>query len=122
MRHTSLHTKPFSRGLIRQRMLAMAGERRVPSPRVAAAIAAAILAGLSVWTFAQSNHLLIWAAFIGWASYDVNGAGRSAVLVSTASLLFAWSWRGWSPSWSRRGRCPGPPRSPRPSRRRSHRF
>jgi Protein of unknown function (DUF1097) len=57
-------------------------------PRVAAAIAAAVFAGVSVWGFAQTKDLLIWAAFIGWASYDANGAGRRAAVFSTGSLLF----------------------------------
>lgn len=58
------------------------------SPLVAAALAAAVLAGLSVWAFAQTTYLLIWAAFIGWANYDSNGAGRKAAIVSTGSMLF----------------------------------
>jgi len=71
-----------------QTLGASAGEGSVPSSRVAAAVAAGIFAGLSVWGFAQSSHLLIWAAFIGWASYDTNGGGRDAVIVSSASLVF----------------------------------
>jgi hypothetical protein len=60
----------------------------IRSPRVAAAIAAAVLAGLSVWAFTQTTYLLIWAAFIGWANYDSNGAERKAAIVSTGSMLF----------------------------------
>jgi hypothetical protein len=58
------------------------------SPLAAAALAAAVLAGLSVWAFAQTTYLLIWAAFIGWANYDSNGAGRRAAIVSAGSMLF----------------------------------
>jgi hypothetical protein len=60
----------------------------IQSPRVAAAVAAAVLAGASVWVFAQTSYLLIWAAFIGWASFDSNGAGRKGAVVSTGSMLF----------------------------------
>jgi uncharacterized protein DUF1097 len=60
----------------------------IGSPLVAAALAAAVLGGLSVWAFAQTTYLLIWAAFVGWASYDSNGAGRKAAIVSTGSMLF----------------------------------
>lgn len=59
----------------------------IRSRRIAAAIAAAVLAGVSVWTFAQTTQLLIWAAFIGWANYDSNGSGRKAAAVSTGSML-----------------------------------
>jgi Protein of unknown function (DUF1097) len=66
----------------------------IRSPRVAAAVAAAVLAGASVWVFAQTSYLLIWAAFIGWASFDSNGAGRKGAVVSTGSMLFgvAMAW------------------------------
>jgi len=51
-------------------------------------VAAAVLAGASVWAFAQTSYLLIWAAFVGWASLDSNGAGRKGAIVSTGSMLF----------------------------------
>jgi len=79
--HQPAHDEPA--GGYRARHLGM-----IPSPLVAAAIAAAILAGVSVWVFAQTTYLLIWAAFIGWANYDGNGAGRKAAVVSTGSMLF----------------------------------
>jgi hypothetical protein len=60
----------------------------IRSPLAAAALAAAVLAGLSVWAFTQTTYLLIWAAFIGWANYDSNGAGRKAAIVSGGSMLF----------------------------------
>jgi hypothetical protein len=54
----------------------------------AAALAAAILATVSVWAFAALPGLLIWAAFIGWASYDQSGANRKAFLTSSACMIF----------------------------------
>jgi hypothetical protein len=37
---------------------------------IAGALSAALLTGMTVWVFAQFSGLLVWAAFIGWASYD----------------------------------------------------
>lgn len=54
----------------------------------AAALAAAILAAVSVWAFAALPGLLIWAAFIGWASYDQSGANRKAFLTSSVCMTF----------------------------------
>lgn len=54
----------------------------------AAALAAAILAAVSVWAFAAFPGLLIWAAFIGWASYDQSGANRKAFLTSSVCMIF----------------------------------
>ena len=82
--HEQAHDKPA--GGSRTRRLDMIGLIR--SPLVAAALAAALLAGVSVWVFAQTSYLLVWAAFIGWANYDSNGAGRKAAMVSTGSMLF----------------------------------
>jgi hypothetical protein len=40
-------------------------------------------------------HLFVWAAFIGWASYDHSGATAQAALRSSAALVFgvimAWA-------------------------------
>jgi hypothetical protein len=40
-------------------------------------------------------HLFVWAAFIGWASYDQSGATPQAALRSSAALVFgvimAWA-------------------------------
>ena len=79
--HKPAHDEPAGRS--RARRLGVTG-----LPLAAAALAAAVLAGLSVWAFAQTTYLLIWAAFIGWANYDSNGAGRKAAVVSTGSMLF----------------------------------
>jgi hypothetical protein len=69
-------------------------EESAVSSRVAAALAAALLAGVSVWVFAQLDELLIWAAFIGWASFDANGGHCRAAVISTGSLVFgvAMAW------------------------------
>ena len=53
-----------------------------------AAVAAAVLAAGSVWAFATFPGLLIWAAFIGWASYDQSGANRKAFLTSSVCMVF----------------------------------
>jgi hypothetical protein len=52
------------------------------------ALAAAIIAGASVLAFSYLPALLVWAAFIGWASYDHSGANRRAALRSSAALVF----------------------------------
>jgi Protein of unknown function (DUF1097) len=81
LRHEPTHEQPA--GGLGARLPAV-----IRSPRVAAAVAAAVLAGASVWVFAQASYLLIWAAFIGWASFDSNGVGRKGAVVSTGSMLF----------------------------------
>jgi hypothetical protein len=50
----------------------------------AAALAAAIVAAAAFWL----PDLLVWAAFVGWASYDHSGAGKQAALRSSAALAF----------------------------------
>jgi len=64
------------------------------SSLTAAAVAAAILAA-SVLAFSRLPDLFVWAAFIGWASYDHSGANRRAALQSSAALVFgvvmAWA-------------------------------
>jgi hypothetical protein len=57
-------------------------------PLYAAALAAALIAAASVWSFAALPGLLIWAAFVGWASYDQSGADRKAFITSSASMVF----------------------------------
>jgi hypothetical protein len=57
-------------------------------PLYAGALAAALIAAASVWSFATFPGLLIWAAFIGWASYDQSGANRKAFVSSSASMVF----------------------------------
>jgi hypothetical protein len=58
------------------------------SSLTATALAAAIIAAASVLTFARLPSLFVWAAFIGWASYDHSGATSQAALRSTAALIF----------------------------------
>jgi hypothetical protein len=65
------------------------------SPLTAAALAAALVAAASVLAFSAIPALFVWAAFIGWASYDHSGATRQAALHSSAALVFgvvmAWA-------------------------------
>ena len=65
------------------------------STLTAAALAAALVAAASVLAFSAMPHLFVWAAFIGWASYDHSGATPQAALRSSAALVFgvimAWA-------------------------------
>jgi hypothetical protein len=65
------------------------------SPLTTAASAAALVAGASVLAFSAIPALFVWAAFIGWASYDHSGATLQAALRSSAALVFgvvmAWA-------------------------------
>jgi Protein of unknown function (DUF1097) len=54
----------------------------------ATALAAAIIAAAAVLAFSQLPALFVWAAFIGWASYDHSGATPQAALRSSAALVF----------------------------------
>ena len=58
------------------------------STLTAAALAAALVAAASVLAFSAMPHLFVWAAFIGWASYDHSGAIPQAALRSSAALVF----------------------------------
>lgn len=58
------------------------------SPLFAGALSAAIIAGITVWTFAQLTGLWVWAAFVGWASYDHSGANRKALFTSSTCMIF----------------------------------
>ena len=58
------------------------------SSLTAAALAAALVAAASVLAFAAMPTLFVWAAFIGWASYDHSGATPRAALRSSAALVF----------------------------------
>ena len=58
------------------------------SPLFAGALSAAIIAGITVWTFAQLPGLWVWAAFVGWASYDDSGANRKALFTSSTCMVF----------------------------------
>jgi len=65
------------------------------SSLTAAALAAALVAGASVLAFSAMPQLFVWAAFIGWASYDHTGATPRAAWRSSAALIFgvimAWA-------------------------------
>jgi Protein of unknown function (DUF1097) len=65
------------------------------SSLTAAALAAALVAAASVLAFSAMPDLFVWAAFIGWASYDHSGATPQAALHSSAALIFgvvmAWA-------------------------------
>jgi hypothetical protein len=65
------------------------------SSLTAAALAAALVAAASVLAFSAMPTLFVWAAFIGWASYDHSGATSQAALRSSAALVFgvvmAWA-------------------------------
>lgn len=54
----------------------------------ATALAAAIIAAAAVLAFSYLPSLLVWAAFIGWASYDHSGANPKAAWQSSAALVF----------------------------------
>jgi hypothetical protein len=54
----------------------------------ASALAAALVAAAAVLAFSQLPTLFVWAAFIGWASYDQSGATAQAARRSSAALLF----------------------------------
>jgi hypothetical protein len=58
------------------------------SPLIAGALSAAVLAGVAVWVFAHLSGLWVWAAFIGWASYDQSGADRAALFTSSTCMVF----------------------------------
>lgn len=65
------------------------------SSLTSAALAAALIAAASVLAFSALPDLFVWAAFIGWASYDHSGATPQAALRSSAALIFgvvmAWA-------------------------------
>lgn len=65
------------------------------SSLTASALAAALVAAASVLAFSQLPALFVWAAFIGWASYDHSGATAQAAMRSSAALVFgvvmAWA-------------------------------
>jgi hypothetical protein len=65
------------------------------SPLTATALAAALVAAASVLAFSAMPALFVWAAFIGWASYDHSGATLQAAFRSSAALVFgvvkAWA-------------------------------
>jgi hypothetical protein len=66
-----------------------------PSSLTATALAAAIIAAASVLAFSYLPNLFVWAAFIGWASYDQSGTTPQSALRSSCALVFgvlmAWT-------------------------------
>jgi Protein of unknown function (DUF1097) len=58
------------------------------SSLTASALAAALVAAASVLVFSELPALFVWAAFIGWASYDHSGATAQAAMRSSAALVF----------------------------------
>jgi len=58
------------------------------SPLIAGSLAAALLAAITVWAFNYLPGLWVWAAFVGWASYDHSGADRKALLTSSVCMVF----------------------------------
>ncbi len=58
------------------------------SALTATAFAAALVAATAVLGFSYAPGLFVWAAFIGWASYDHSGATAQAALRSSAALIF----------------------------------
>ena len=55
---------------------------------MSSAVAAALISGAAVIGFSYVPALFVWAAFIGWASYDHSGANWRAALQSSAALVF----------------------------------
>lgn len=62
---------------------------------IANAIAGGVLATAAVWAFLQFPGLLVWAAFIGWASFFHSGGDTTALKKSLACSFFgivmAWA-------------------------------
>ena len=58
------------------------------TPLVAGALSAAFFAGAAVLFFAHLTGLWVWAAFVGWASYDQSGADRRALFTSSVCMVF----------------------------------
>ncbi len=62
---------------------------------IANAIAGSLIATVAVWAFLQFPGLLVWAAFIGWASFFHSGgdlpALKKSVICSVFGILMAWS-------------------------------
>jgi Protein of unknown function (DUF1097) len=58
------------------------------SPPIAGALSAGGLAATTVLAFSGLPGLWVWAAFVGWASYDHSGANRKALLTSSICMVF----------------------------------
>ena len=57
-------------------------------PLQAGALSAAVFAAATMWGFGAYPGLLVWGAFIGWASYDHLGADRKALYTSSVCAVF----------------------------------
>lgn len=57
-------------------------------PIIAYALAGSVISSLAVWGFLQFPGLLVWAAFIGWASFHHCGADKAAVKRSLTCNIF----------------------------------
>lgn len=64
------------------------------SPMNAFAVAGSLVAAIVSWIFLQYPGLLLWAAFIGWASFAQCGGNNAALKKSVACNLFgvAMAW------------------------------
>jgi hypothetical protein len=64
------------------------------SPIRATAIGVGILGGVATWLFLSVGTLLLWAAFVAWASYFALGGDRRAISLNLTSnafgVLVAW--------------------------------
>ncbi|RQS26821.1 DUF1097 domain-containing protein [Burkholderia sp. Bp8989] len=64
-------------------------------PIVAYALAGSVISSVAVWAFLQYPGLLVWAAFIGWASLHHCGGGalalRKSVSCNTFGVVTAWA-------------------------------
>lgn len=64
------------------------------SPILATAIGVGILGGVASWLFLSVGTLLLWAAFVAWASYFAVGGDNRAISLNLTSnafgVLVAW--------------------------------
>ncbi len=62
---------------------------------IGSAIAGGIIATVAVWAFLEFPGLLVWGAFIGWASFFHSGADAKAlkksIVCSAFGVLMAWA-------------------------------
>ncbi len=62
---------------------------------IANAIAGGLLATIAVWAFLEFPGLLVWVAFIGWASFFHSGGNSNALKKSVAcsyfGIVMAWA-------------------------------
>ncbi len=58
------------------------------SPLLATALAVGLLGGVATWLFLSVGTLLIWAAFVAWASYFAIGGDNRAIGLNLTSNSF----------------------------------